>query len=255
MIGGELVLSGGTGMADVTRYPLAIVIPSALGVATLCGMWNGALVSWFGLQPIVATLILLGTGRGVAQLITNGQIVTIYYSPYYVIGNGFLLGVPFSLFIVAAVAAVLGLATRKTALGLFIEAIGVNPAASRLAGIRARGITFAVYAVCGLCAGIAGLIVSSNVKSADGNNAGLLFELDAILAVVLGGTSLAGGRFTLRGSILGALIIQTLTTTIYAVGVPPEVTLVVKGLVVFVVSILQSERIQALIGAAGKRSR
>jgi ribose/xylose/arabinose/galactoside ABC-type transport system permease subunit len=253
MIGGELVLSGGTGMADVTRYPLAVVIPCALGVATLCGMWNGALVSWFGLQPIVATLILLGTGRGVAQLITNGQIVTIYYSPYYVIGNGFLLGVPFSLFIAAAVAAVLALLTRRTALGLFIEAIGVNPVASRLAGIRARGITFAVYAVCGLCAGIAGLIVSSNVKSADGNNAGLLFELDAILAVVLGGTSLAGGRFSLIGSTLGALIIQTLTTTIYAVGVAPEVTLVVKGLVVLVVSILQSERIKALIGAA-KRS-
>jgi len=251
MIGGELVLSGGTGMADVTQYPLAIVIPSALGVATLCGMWNGALVSWFGLQPIVATLILLGTGRGVAQLITNGQIVTIYYSPYYLIGNGFLLGVPFSLFIVAVVAAVLALLTRKTALGLFIEAIGINPVASRLAGIRARGITFAVYAVCGLCAGIAGLIVSSNVKSADGNNAGLLFELDAILAVVLGGTSLAGGRFSLLGSILGALIIQTLTTTVYAVGVPPDVTLVVKGLVVLVVSILQSERVKELIGSLG----
>jgi galactofuranose transport system permease protein len=254
MIGGELVLSGGTGMADVTRYPLAVVIPCALGVAMLCGMWNGVLVSWFGLQPIVATLILLGTGRGIAQLITSGQIVTIYYAPYYVIGNGFLLGVPFSLFIVAAVAIVLAVLTRKTALGLFIEAIGINPVAARLAGIRARGITFAVYAVCGLCSGIAGLIVSSNVKSADGNNAGLLFELDAILAVVLGGNSLDGGRFSLRGSILGALIIQTLTTTIYAVGVPPEVTLVVKGVVVLVVSILQSERMKELIGAIGRRT-
>jgi galactofuranose transport system permease protein len=178
--------------------------------------------------------------------------VTIYYSPYYAIGNGFLLGLPCSLFIVAAVAALLMLITRKTALGLFIEAIGINPVAARLAGIRARGITLAVYAVCGLCAGIAGLIVSSNVKSADGNNAGLLFELDAILAVVLGGNSLDGGRFSLRGSILGALIIQTLTTTIYAVGVPPDVTLVVKGLVVLVVSILQSERVKELIGSLGR---
>jgi ribose/xylose/arabinose/galactoside ABC-type transport system permease subunit len=251
MIGGELVMSGGTTMEDVTRYPLTVVIPCALGVAMLCGMWNGVLVSWFGLQPIVATLILLSAGRGVAQLITNGQIITIYYSPYYVIGNGFLLGLPISLFIVAAVAVVLMLLTRKTALGLFIEAIGINPLASRLTGIRARTITFAVYAVCGLCAGIAGLIESSNVKSADGNNAGLLFELDAILAVVLGGTSLAGGRFSLRGSILGALIIQTLTTTIYSVGVAPQVTLVVKGLVVLAVSILQSERIKALFRARG----
>jgi ribose/xylose/arabinose/galactoside ABC-type transport system permease subunit len=253
MIGGQLVLSGGTGMEDVTQSPLIVVIPCALGVALVCGMWNGVLVSWFGLQPIVATLILLGTGRGVAQLITNGQIVTIYYAPYYVIGNGFLLGIPFSLFIVAVVAAVLLLLTRKTALGLFIEAIGINPVASRLAGIRARTITFACYAVCGLCAGIAGLIVSSNVKSADGNNAGLLFELDAILAVVLGGTSLNGGRFYLLGSILGALIIQTLTTTIYAVGVAPEVTLVVKGLVVFAVSILQSDRVKAAL-AQGRRT-
>jgi len=109
-----------------------------------------------------------------------------------------------------------------------------------------------VYAVCGLCAGIAGLIVSSNVKSADGNNAGLLLELDAILAVVLGGTSLSGGRFTLIGSVVGALIIQTLTTTIYSVGVAPEVTLVVKALVVFVVSILQSDRVRNRIAALGQ---
>jgi ribose/xylose/arabinose/galactoside ABC-type transport system permease subunit len=253
MIGGELVLSGGTGMQDVTSNPLPLCIAGALVVSLLCGMWNGALVSLFGMQPIVATLILLGAGRGVAQLITKGQIVTIYYSPYYDIGNGFILGVPFALFIVALVAAIMVLLTRKTALGLFIEAIGINPTASRLTGVRARTITFAVYAVCGLCAGIAGLIVSSNVKSADGNNAGLLFELDAILAVVLGGTSLSGGKFFLFGSILGALIIQTLTTTIYAAGVAPEVTLVVKGLVVFVVSILQSEKVKALIGWERKR--
>ncbi|WP_438017166.1 ABC transporter permease [Sorangium sp. So ce315] len=248
LIGGELVLSGGTGTADATQVPLPVVLAGALGVALACGMWNGALVSLAGMQPIIATLILLVTGRGIAQLITGGQIITIYYSPYHVIGNGFFLGVPVSLFIVAGVGAVLGLLARKTALGMFVEAIGMSPVASRLTGIRARSITFACYAVCGLCAGIAGLIVSSNVKSADGNNAGLLFELDAILAVVLGGTSLGGGKFTLAGSVVGALIIQTLTTTIYAVGVPPEVNLVVKALVVFVVSILQSQKVRGLLG-------
>jgi simple sugar transport system permease protein len=248
LIGGELVLSGGTGMEDVTQVPLPAVIAGALGVALVFGMWNGALVSLLGMQPIIATLILLVMGRGVAQLITSGQIITIYYSPFYVLGNGFFLGIPVSLFIVAGVGVVLWLLARKTALGMFVEAIGINPVASRLAGIRARSITFACYAVCGLCAGIAGLIVSSNVKSADGNNAGLLFELDAILAVVLGGTSLAGGKFTLVGSIIGALIIQTLTTTIYSVGVPPEVNLVVKALVVFLVSILQSHKVRDFIG-------
>ena len=253
LIGGELVLSGGTGMTDVTQAPLPLVIAGALGLSLIFGMWNGALVAFFGMQPIIATLILLVMGRGVAQLITNGQIITIYYSPYYIIGNGFFLGLPFSLYIVAVVAAVLLLLTRKTALGLFIEAIGINPTASRLAGVRARTIIFSAYAVCGLCAGIAGLIVSSNVKSADGNNAGLLFELDAILAVVLGGTPLTGGKFTLVGSMIGALIIQSLTTTIYSVGVPPQVTLVVKAVVVFVVSILQSERMRNLVGLKDRR--
>jgi simple sugar transport system permease protein len=248
LIGGQLVLSGETGMQDSTQYPMVVVIAGALGVALLFGIWNGTLVSVFGMQPIIATLILLVAGRGVAQLITDGQIITIYYSPYYVIGNGFFLGIPVSLYIAAAVGLILGLLTRKTALGMFIEAIGINPVAARLAGIRARTITFVCYAVCGLCAGIAGLIVSSNVKSADGNNAGLLFELDAIAAVVLGGTSLGGGKFTLVGSALGALIIQTLTTTIYSIGVAPEINLVVKALVVFVVSVLQSERVRAFIG-------
>ena len=248
LIGGELVLHGGTGMQDVTQVPLPVVILVALGVALVFGAWNGALVSLVGMQPIIATLILLVAGRGVAQLITDGQIITIYYSPYYVIGNGFFLGVPVSLYIVAGVGAVLLYLARKTALGMFVEAIGINPVAARLAGIRARAITLACYAVCGLCAGIAGLIVSSNVKSADGNNAGLLFELDAILAVVLGGNSLAGGKFTLVGSVIGALIIQTLTTTIYSAGVAPEVNLVVKALVVFVVSILQSQVVRSWIG-------
>jgi galactofuranose transport system permease protein len=250
MISTQLDLSGG--MQDVTRYPLPLVILVSLAVAMLFGMWNGMLISFFGMQPIIATLILLVTGRGVAQLITGGQIITIYYSPYSFIGNGFVAGIPFPLFIVAAVMAILLLLTRKTALGLFIEAVGLNPVAARFAGVRARAITFWVYAFCGLCAGIAGLIISSNVKSADGNNAGLLFELDAILAVVLGGTSLTGGRFTLAGSVLGALIIQTLTTTIYAAGVPPEVTLVVKAVVVFLVSILQSNKVRNRIAALGK---
>ncbi|AUX27878.1 sugar ABC transporter permease [Sorangium cellulosum] len=247
LIGGALSTGGGAGMEDATRFPLPVVLCGALGVALVFGMWNGALVALVGMQPIIATLILLVMGRGVAQLITDGQIITIYYRPYHVIGNGFLLGVPVSLFIVAGVGAALWGLTRRTALGMFVEAIGINPVASRLAGIRARSITFACYAACGLCAGIAGLIVSSNVKSADGNNAGLLLELDAILAVVLGGTSLSGGKFTLAGSVLGALIIQTLTTTIYAVGVPPEVNLVLKAIVVFLVSILQSKKIRDLI--------
>jgi simple sugar transport system permease protein len=210
-------------------------------------MWNGALVAGLSMQPIIATLVLMVAGRGIAQLLTDGQIVTVYYPPFFFLGSGFLLGVPFSLYVVALVLIVLLLLTRFTALQLFIQSVGINPVASGLAGLNARALTFWVYTFCGVCAGIAGLIISSNVKSADGNNAGLLLELDAILAVTLGGTSLAGGRYSLWGSIIGALIIQTLTYTIYSIGVPPEVNLVVKAIVVFAVCLMQSSAFRGLV--------
>jgi len=239
MIGGQLVIVDGHPV-HVSRVPMSLALLGAVGVATLCGAWNGLLVARVGLQPIIATLILMVSGRGVAQLVTGGQIVTIYYAPYFVIGNGYFLGLPVAAWIAVAVYVALQALLKKSALGLFIQAIGANPRAARVAGVRARLITVCVYAFCGGCAGVAGLIVSSNVKSADGNNAGMLMELDAILAVTLGGTLLTGGRFTLAGSLIGALIIQTLTSTIYAIGVPPEVNLVVKAAVVFTVMLLQS---------------
>ena len=194
-----------------------------------------------GLQPIVATLILMVAGRGLAQLITGGQILTVYYQPFHFLGGGYLFGLPFALYVVGALVLVTSLLLRKTALGLFIQAVGINPVASRLAGIRAAVLIFLVYVFCAACAGLAGLIISSNVRSADANNAGLLLELDAILAVTLGGTSLAGGKFSLAGSLVGALIIQTLTSTIYAMGVPPEINIVVKAIVVLAVCLSQSE--------------
>jgi simple sugar transport system permease protein len=239
MIGGTLVITNGVA-THVSRFPMPLAIVCALLAALGCGLWNGLLVTRIGLQPIIATLVLMVAGRGIAQLITGGQIVTVYYAPYFYIGNGYLWGLPFSLFIALAVFGLVHLAVTRTALGLFIQAIGINPAAARLAGVHERLIRVCVYAFCGLTAGIAGLIISSNVKSADGNNAGNLMELDAILAVTLGGTLLTGGRFSLAGSMVGALIIQTLTSTIYSIGVPPEINLVVKASVVFVVMLMQS---------------
>jgi simple sugar transport system permease protein len=212
----------------------------ALGLSVLLGAWNGFLIGGVGIQPIVATLILMVAGRGLAQLITDGQIITVNSAPYKLIGGGYWLTLPFCIFVVVAVLALTAFLTRRLALGMFIESVGGNAEASRLAGIRARGVIVVVYAFCALCAGIAGLMISSNVSSADGNNAGLWIELDAILAVVIGGTSLAGGRFSLGGTVLGALIIQTLTTTIYSIGVPPTTTLLFKALVVAIVCLLQS---------------
>ncbi len=239
--------AGGAGPAGV--LPLGAAITGALAVAMLCGLWNGVLIVNVGMQPIVATLILMVAGRGVAQLITGGQIITLYYAPYFYIGNGYLFGLPFASIIVVAVAAVASVALTKTALGLFVRSIGINPVAARVAGVRARLITVGLYAFCSLTAGLAGLVVSSNVKSADGNNAGQLMELDAILAVALGGTALTGGRFSIAGSIVGALIIQTLTSMIYSSGLPPEVNLVVKAVLVFAVMLLQSPQFRGRVRA------
>jgi simple sugar transport system permease protein len=237
------LIGGATGVSQV---PLPLVLLAALAVATLCGAWNGLLVSRGGVQPIIATLILMVAGRGVAQLITNGQILTIYYEPYHFIGGGFLF-FPFALYLVIGLFAGVAWLVRRTAVGLFVEAIGNNASASYYSGVNEKNMKLLVYTISGLCAGVAGIIISSNVRSADANNAGLWYELDAILAVVIGGTSLSGGRFSLAGSIVGALIIQSLTTTIYTFGVPAEVALVVKALVVFAVSLLQSERVQQLL--------
>ncbi|RJT83290.1 ABC transporter permease [Arthrobacter cheniae] len=238
---------------DPTSLRTAAIGVSIAVVAGLAlGLWNGFLVAVIGIQPIIATLVLMTAGRGLAQLVTDGQIISVSNDPYQAIGAGFFLGLPISILIAVAAFAVAGLLTRRTALGTLIEAVGINPVASRLAGLNARTITWTVYVFSGLCAAIAGLMISSNVTAADANNAGLYIEMDAILAVVIGGTSLAGGRYSLVGTLVGALIIQTLTTTVYTLGIPPEVTLVFKALVVIIVCLLQSSKARTLLG---KRKR
>jgi len=240
-----LIAGGSYGSEHTGLSTLFIAIAGALATAALCGLWNGLLVVKTGMQPIIATLILMVAGRGIAQLITDGQIITIYYAPYFYIGNGFLFGLPFALVIALLTTIGLYLLVTKTALGLFIRAIGLNPVAAHVAGVRSRAITLSLYVFCGFTAGLAGLIISSNVKSADGNNAGQLMELDAILAVTLGGTALTGGRFTVVGTVIGALIIQTLTSMIYSSGLPPQVNLAVKALLVFAVMLLQSNEFRS----------
>lgn len=242
---GCMTISKGTDQNAMGLVLSAVAI--SLLLSLLLGLWNGFLVAGVGIQPIIATLILMVAGRGIAQLITDGQIITVTSESYEYIGAGSLFTLPFSIFIVAVVFALASIVTRKTALGLFIESVGCNPKASRLAGVHAGWVIATVYIFGGLCAGLAGLILSANVSSADGNNAGLWYELDAILAVVIGGTSLNGGRFYLAGTLVGALIIQTLTTTIYMVGVPPEITLVVKAFVVLAVCLIQSEAFRKAI--------
>jgi simple sugar transport system permease protein len=233
---------------------VAVAVGVSLLISLVLGVWNGFLVAVLGIQPIIATLILMTAGRGVAMLITEGQILTVNSPPFKALGSGFFLGLPISVLIAAAIFVFALVLTRRTALGLMIEAVGINPEASRLAGVRARGLLITVYVFTAVCAAIAGLVLTSNQTAADANNTGLFIELDAILAVVIGGTSLAGGRYSLLGTLIGALVIQTLVTTVYTVGIPPIATMVFKAAVVTAVCLLQSPRTTELIESARRRS-
>jgi simple sugar transport system permease protein len=226
---------------------MLLAVAVSLALSLVLGLWNGLLVTGAGIQPIIATLILMVAGRGVAQLITSGQIITVNSPPFKLIGGGYWLALPFAIIVVAVVVTATSVLVRRTALGLLLEAVGGNAEASRLVGVRSKRLIVLAYVFCALCAGIAGLMISSNVSAADGNNAGLWIELDAILAVVIGGTSLTGGRFSLSGTVLGALIIQTLSTTIYTTGVPPQTTLVFKAIVVTIVCLVQSPAFRAKV--------
>lgn len=238
---------------DVTYTPLWLCILAALLAATLCGLWNGFLVSRGKIEPMVATLVLMVAGRGIAQLISNGQIITVYYSPYYFIGNGYVLGLPFPLYIVALIYFLTWLLARRSAFGLFVESVGINARSSFLSGVSAKNIKLIVYTISGFCAGVAGIIYSANVKSADANNAGLNLELDAILAVVIGGTLMSGGRFSLLASLIGALVIQSTTTTMYALGVPAMAASTIKAMVVLIVILLYSDQTKVVLGRLFER--
>ena len=219
-------------------WPVAIV--AALAAGLLCGVWNGVLVTVLRLQPIVATLILMVAGRGIAQLITDGLIITFQNQAVEAIGNGSMLGLPSPVSALVVVAVLVALAARRTPLGLFIESVGDNEAASRLAGVPDRTVRIVAYGACGLLAALAGVIECSYIKAADANNAGNLLELDAILAVVIGGTALSGGRFSLAGAVLGALFMQTLTKTLYMQNVSAEIAPAPKAAVVVLVCLCQS---------------
>lgn len=219
----------------------------AVGVCLLLGLWNGFLVSVIGIQPIIATLVLMTAGRGLAMLITDGQITTVVNPAFKVLGAGFFATLPVAILIALAVFGVTAVLARRTALGMLIESVGINPEASRLAGIHARTITWTVYLFSAFCAGIAGLMIASNTSAADANNAGLWIELDAILAVVIGGTSLAGGKFSLTGTLIGAMFIQTLATTIPTIGIPAEANYLFKAVVVIAVCLLQSPKARAAL--------
>lgn len=253
-VGAVMAIAGATAASmTVAGHSLPVVLLAALGAGALAGLWNGILVAVLKIQPFVATLILMVAGRGVAQLITSGQIVTFDSPALSWLGSGSLLLLPTPVIIAVATLLLFWLFTRKTALGMFIEAVGINIRAAKNAGVNTRIVVMLAYVLSGICAAIAGIIVAADIRGADANNAGLWLELDAILAVVIGGGSLMGGRFNLLLSVVGALIIQGMNTGILLSGFPPELNQVVKAVVVLCVLVVQSPRFIGLLkGVRGR---
>ncbi|MDY7843175.1 galactofuranose ABC transporter, ATP-binding protein YtfT [Aeromonas caviae] len=239
-VGAVMAISGAT-MASLATggHSLPVIFAAVIGVGLLCGLWNGLLVAVFKIQPIVATLILMVAGRGIAQLITEGQIITFNNDALAWIGSGSLFYLPTPVIITLGMALLLWLLTKRTALGLFIEAVGINIKAAKNAGLNTPMVVIATYL-------LSGMIVAADIRGADANNAGLWLEMDAILAVVIGGTSLMGGRFNLALSLIGILIIQGVNTGILLSGYQPQWNQIVKALVVLAVLVMQSPALNHL---------
>ena len=239
--------------------PHIVILFLALGAGLLCGLWNGLLVAVLDIQPIIATLILMVSGRGIGLMINliYGGTNPSFNSPLLQgLSVGHISLIPTRLVVFAVIFLLLWLLVRRTAFGLFLEAVGGNPRASKLAGLNARMILYSAYLISGVCAAAAGVILTADTHTSDPVSEGLYIELDAILAVVIGGGSLSGGRVYLGGTVLGALVIQALTTSILTSGLPPEYNLVVKAIVVLVVLLLQSDNARdALMSAFARRKR
>ncbi|MCA1366910.1 ABC transporter permease [Bradyrhizobium sp. BRP14] len=242
-VGAVMAICGAVAASLITSgHSLGATLLATLAVGVLCGVWNGILVAVLDIQPIIATLVLMVAGRGIAQLITEGAILTFNDAGLIFIGSGSFAGLPMPVVIWLLFGVLVAFVVRRTALGMLIEAVGVNREASTLSGVLTPVLLIAAYVLSGLCAAIAGIIAAADIKGADANNAGLWLELDAILAVVVGGTSLLGGRFSIAASVLGAIIIQAINTGILLSGFPPEFNLIIKAAIIVFILVLQSPR-------------
>jgi Ribose/xylose/arabinose/galactoside ABC-type transport systems, permease components len=254
-VGSLMAVAGSTAALLLVNHgvSLPVAMIAAIGVTMLGGLCSGLMVSWLGLQPIVATLIMMTAGRGVAQKLTNSEVIVVQNPAFEYLGNGFFVGLPFSILVVAVFYFAAYFFLRRTAAGLFVEAVGDNETAARFAGLATSRVKGLVYVFSGLCAGAAGLLAASNIRAADPYKAGEMMELDAIFAVVVGGTALTGGRFLIAGAFVGALLLQTLTTTMYVIGVKPSVAPVPKALLIIVVCLMQSEKTRAWLRGLFRR--
>jgi len=218
----------------------ALCIPMI--VAMLCGWFNGAIVAYIGVQPIIATLILFISGRGIAQVLTNGNLQTFQNPAFSYLGTGKILGLPFQGWLALAIAAILALVISRTTFGRYLLAVGGNERAASLSGGPVRKVKIGAYIICSALAGLAGLIVVAINSASDAARNGELMELDAIAAAVVGGALLQGGRAPVFGAILGAVIIQLVKYTLLANGIEDEYALIAKALIILAAVYLQMGR-------------
>jgi ribose transport system permease protein len=215
------------------EFTLCGAILAALLTGTVLGWVNGMVITRLGVPPFVATLGMLSAARGLTNLWTGGRPITGLGRTFTAIGSGSMLGLPNPVWIGAALVAAFVVLTRRTRFGRYVYAIGGNERAAVLSGLPVKRIKLAVYTLCGTLAGTAGLIVTSRLDSGD-PTAGLGYELDSIAAVVIGGTSLSGGRGSILGTVLGCLLIGVLNNGLVLLNVSAFWQQVVKGVVIVV---------------------
>ena len=232
---GSVMAIAGALAATQLRFGLPAAGFIAIAGAMAVGALNGALIARDRIQPIVVTLATLIAGRGLAQVLSNdGQLVPIRDAAALAFGRGRLGPVPIPVIAAAVVVIVAWFVLRSTPFGRYVLAVGGNPAAARLAGVPVRRTIISVYALSGLLAGFAGLLEASRLGASDAAKIGLNVELDAIAAVVVGGTALTGGRATIMGTVVGALVMQVIATSFNMLLIPYAWSLVLKAAIIVV---------------------
>ena len=248
---GGIDLSVGSVMA-IASAVAAISLDAGVGLAVLLalaaalavGALNGALITGFRIQPIIVTLASLITLRGVAQVISHGGQLLPFSNPTFeYLGKGAVATVPVQVIIMLLVVAGAIFVIRMTPFGRYVAAVGGNEAAARLAGVKVHRTKIMVYAASGLLAGVAGLVETARLGASDAQKVGLNIELDAIAAVVVGGTPLAGGRATVVGTLVGALIMQVITTSFNMNGISFSWALVIKAAIIIVAVYIQRPKL------------
>lgn len=250
------VLCGTNSRPDELQAPIIVAFLVACVVAMLFGAFNGVLVAYFKIQPMVATLILFTAGRSIAAWINNNELPIVSDETFTYFG-GFIPGIPIPtpFFIALACMIIMGLVLKFTTLGLYTQAVGINESSSRLNGLNPAFIKFLTFVILGLCVAVAALIKVSRLSSINYSVIAKDIEMDAILAVALGGNPLGGGKFNMTASILGAYVIQFLTTTLYKMNVQSDALSAYKAIVVIVLVVLSAPIVREKLSALGKKMK